>query len=36
MFAVAAEERANEVEPVALAVGDVVEDLFHLRGEPDL
>ncbi len=36
MLAVAAVERGDEVEPVLLAVGDLVEDLFHLGGEADV
>ena len=36
VLAVAAVERADEVEPVLLAVGDLVEDLLHLGGEADV
>ena len=36
MLAVAAVELADEIEPVLFAVGDLVEDLFHLRGKPDI
>ena len=36
VLAVAAVELADEVEPVFFAVGDLVEDLLHLRGEADV
>ena len=36
MLLVAAIELGEELEPVLLAVRDLVEDLFHLRGEADV
>ena len=36
MVLVAAVELLDEVEPLALAVGDLVEVLLHLRGELDV
>ena len=36
MLAVAAIEAADELEPALLAIGDRVERLLHLRGEPDV
>ena len=36
MMLIATIELADEVEPLALAAGDLVEVLFHLRGELDV
>ena len=36
MLAVAAIELADEIQPVLLAVGDLVEDLLHFGGESDV